>query len=171
MVSVSGALEDQDEVDRIVAAWERERPDLDPRPLHVFSRVSRLSRRLDLARRRAFIDHELEGWEFDVLSALRRAGEPYELTAGRLLNETLVSSGTMTHRIDRMVAHGLVVRAVGTTDRRVVLVRLTALGKAKVDAAMADLLESEHRLLAELTPQEAEQLSGLLRRLLLPLDR
>ncbi len=171
MVSLSGALEDQDEVDRIVAAWERERPDLDPRPLHVFSRVSRLSRRLDLARRRAFIDHELEGWEFDVLSALRRAGEPYQLTAGRLLNETLVSSGTMTHRIDRMVAHGLVVRAVGATDRRVVLVRLTALGKAKVDAAMADLLESEHQLLAELTAEEAEQLSSLLRRLLLPLDR
>ncbi|WP_324650665.1 MarR family winged helix-turn-helix transcriptional regulator [Georgenia sp. H159] len=171
MVSVSGALEGQDEVDRIVAAWGRERPDLDPRPLHVFSRVSRLSRRLDLARRRAFTDHELEGWEFDVLSALRRAGEPYELTAGRLLNETLVSSGTMTNRIDRMVAHGLVVRAGGPTDRRVVLVRLTPLGKAKVDAAMADLLETEQRLLAELEPAEAEQLTDLLRRLLLPLDR
>ncbi len=171
MVSVDGALEEQDEVDRIVAAWGRERPDLDPRPLHVFSRISRLSRRLDLARRRAFIDHDLEGWEFDVLSALRRAGEPYELTAGRLLNETLVSSGTMTHRIDRMVAHGVVVRAGGATDRRVVLVRLTPLGKAKVDAAMADLLQSEHDLLAELEPAEAEQLSSLLRRLLLPLDR
>ncbi|QDB78314.1 winged helix-turn-helix transcriptional regulator [Georgenia sp. 311] len=164
-------VEGQDEVDRIVAAWGRERPDLDPRPLHVFSRVSRLSRRLDLARRRVFLDHDLEGWEFDVLSALRRAGEPYELTAGRLLNETLVSSGTMTNRIDRMVAHGHVVRAVGTTDRRVVLVRLTPLGKEKVDAAMADLLDSEERLLTELSPQEAEQLSALLRRLLLPLDR
>ncbi|HLV03184.1 MAG TPA: MarR family transcriptional regulator [Actinomycetaceae bacterium] len=167
---VNGALEGQDEVDRIVAAWGRERPDLDPRPLHVFSRVSRLSRRLDLARRRVFIDHDLEGWEFDVLSALRRAGEPYELTAGRLLNETLVSSGTMTNRIDRMVAHGVVVRAVGTADRRVVLVRLTPLGKEKVDSAMADLLRSEERLLAELAPEEAEQLSDLLRRLLLPLD-
>jgi len=164
-------VEGQDEVDRIVAAWGRERPDLDPRPLHVFSRVSRLSRRLDLARRRVFIDHDLEGWEFDVLSALRRAGEPYELTAGRLLNETLVSSGTMTNRIDRMVAHGHVVRAVGTADRRVVLVRLTPLGKEKVDAAMADLLRSEELLLAELAPEEAEQLSALLRRLLLPLDR
>jgi len=170
MVSASGALEGQDEVDRIVAAWGRERPDLDPRPLHVFSRVSRLSRRLDLARRRVFLDHELEGWEFDVLSALRRAGEPYELTAGRLLNETLVSSGTMTNRIDRMVAHGYVVRAVGATDRRVVLVRLTPRGKDTVDAAMADLLASEQHLLAELEPAEAEQLTGLLRRLLLPLD-
>ncbi|HLS33939.1 MAG TPA: MarR family winged helix-turn-helix transcriptional regulator [Brevibacterium sp.] len=171
MLPARGAVDGQDEVDRIVAAWGRERPDLDPRPLHVFSRISRLSRRLDLARRRVFIDHELEGWEFDVMSALRRAGEPYQLTAGRLLNETLVSSGTMTNRIDRMVAHGLVVRAVGTTDRRVVLVRLTPLGKRKVDAAMADLLESEHELLGELEPAEAELLSSLLRRLLLPLDR
>lgn len=171
MVSVNGALEGQDEVDRIVAAWGRERPDLDPRPLHVFSRVSRLSRRLDLARRRAFTDHELEGWEFDVLSALRRAGEPYQLTAGRLMNETLVSSGTMTNRIDRMVSHGVVVRAGGPTDRRVVLVRLTPLGKSKVDAAMAELLETEQQLLGELAPAEAELLTSLLRRLLLPLDR
>ena len=170
MGSASGALEERDEVDRIVTAWGRERPDLDTRPLHVFSRVSRLSRRLDLARRRAFTHHGLEGWEFDVLSALRRAGEPYELTAGRLLNETLVSSGTMTHRIDRMVAHGFVVRASGANDRRIVLVRLTPLGKTTVDAAMAELLEREQALLAELDPAEAEQLSDLLRRILLPLD-
>ena len=171
MVSTNDALEPQDEVDRIVEAWVRERPDLDPGPLHVFSRISRLSRRLDLARRRAFIGHGLEGWEFDVLSALRRAGAPYELTAGRLLNETLVSSGTMTNRIDRMVAHGLVVRAGGAADRRVVLVRLTPTGKEKVDAAMAELLDREQALLAELDPAEVDQLSTLLRRLLLPLDR
>ncbi|MEE6281356.1 MarR family winged helix-turn-helix transcriptional regulator [Georgenia sunbinii] len=160
----------QDEVDRIVAAWGRERPDLDPRPLHIFSRVSRLSRHLDLARRRAFTDHDLEGWEFDVLSALRRAGEPYELTAGRLLTETLVSSGTMTHRIDRMVDHGLVVRAVGATDRRVVLVRLTEHGRTKVDAAMADLLDSEQELLAQLDDDEVALLTSLLRRLTLPFE-
>lgn len=169
MVSASDAP--QDEVDRIVQAWERERPDLDARPLHVFSRISRLARRLDLARRSAFTHHRLEGWEFDVLSALRRSGEPYELTAGRLLNETLVSSGTMTHRIDRMVSHGFVVRASGASDRRVVLVRLTPLGKRTVDAAMAELLEQEHAILAELDPAEVDQLAGLLRRLLLPLDR
>src|SRR5690606_35724930 len=163
-------LQGQDEVDRIVAAWGRERPDLDPRPLHAFSRVSRLSRRLDLPRRRGFIDHAPEGCELAALTARRRAGEPYELTAGRLLHETLVASGTMTNRMDRMVAHGYVVRAVGTTDRRVVLVRLTPRGKETVDAAMADLLHSEQELLAELDPAEAEQLTSLLRRLLLPLD-
>lgn len=161
----------QDEVDRIVGAWGRERPDLDPRPLHVFSRISRLARHLDLARRRAFARHELEVWEFDVLSALRRAGEPYELTPGRLLTETLVSSGTMTHRIDRMVSHGLVVRAAEATDRRVVLVRLTAHGKQRVDAAMADLLGSEQALLGELEDAEVSQLSELLRRLTVPFER
>lgn len=170
MAPTGEALDAQDEVDRIVAAWGRERPDLDPRPLHIFSRISRLSRHLDLARRRAFTGHDLEGWEFDVLSALRRAGEPYELTAGRLLTETLVSSGTMTHRIDRMVGHGLVVRGAGATDRRVVLVRLTAHGKAKVDAAMADLLDSEQELLSQLDDGEVALLASLLRRLTLPFE-
>ncbi|TRW46754.1 MarR family winged helix-turn-helix transcriptional regulator [Georgenia yuyongxinii] len=160
----------QDEVDRIVTAWQRERPDLQPMPLHVFSRVSRLARHLDLARRRAFTEHGVEAWEFDVLSALRRAGDPYELTPGRLIAETLVSSGTMTNRIDRMVAHGLVVRAGDATDRRVVKVRLTPDGKSRVDAAMSTLLDSERDLLAALTPAERNQLRDLLRRLLLPFD-
>ncbi|MEE6273133.1 MarR family winged helix-turn-helix transcriptional regulator [Georgenia wangjunii] len=160
----------RDEVDRIVDAWRRERPDLDHEPLQVFSRVSRLSRHLDLARRHAFAAHDLEGWEFDVLSSLRRAGEPYELTPGRLLTETLVSSGTMTNRIDRLVTHGLVVRAAGQGDRRVVLVRLTPTGRARVDAAMADLLESERALLANLDPSERRLLMSLLRSLLLPFE-
>jgi DNA-binding MarR family transcriptional regulator len=159
-----------DEVDRIVAAWRRERPDLEPEPLEVFSRVSRLSRHLDLARRRAFAAHDLEGWEFDVLSALRRSGAPYELTPGRLIAETLVSSGTMTNRIDRMVKHGHVVRAGGASDRRVVLVRLTPEGKECVDAAMADLLASERELLAVLPPADRRTLMALLRALLLPFE-
>ncbi|HEV7195886.1 MAG TPA: MarR family transcriptional regulator, partial [Pedococcus sp.] len=82
-----------DDVDHIVAAWRRERPDLDVGPLHVFSRVSRLARRLDLDRAQAFARHQLEGWEFDVLSALRRAGSPYELSPGSLVRQTLVTSG------------------------------------------------------------------------------
>src|SRR3954469_18138924 len=94
-----------DEVDRIVLAWQRERPDLDVRPLTVLSRVSRLARHLALARRSAFARHDLETWEFDVLSALRRAGSPYRLSPGALLTQTLVTSGTMTNRIDRLPAH------------------------------------------------------------------
>ena len=156
----------EDEVDRIVEAWQRERADLDVTPLGVFSRIGRLSRHLDLARRAAFTSRGLEVWEFDVLSALRRAGEPYELTPGRLLTQTLVSSGTMTNRIDRLVAHGLVVRAPAPEDRRVVLVRLTEEGLAAVDAALEDLLRRESKLLAAIDDEQSEELSAILRQLL-----
>src|SRR5687768_4931603 len=80
-----------DEVDVLVAAWRQERPDLDVEPLQVLSRVSRLARHLDRARRASFAEHDLETWEFDVLTALRRAGEPYELSPGALLRATLRS--------------------------------------------------------------------------------
>ncbi len=159
-----------DEVDRIVAAWQRERPDLDVAPLAVLSRVIRLSRHLNLARRGAFARRDLEAWEFDVLSALRRAGEPYQLSPGTLVTQTLVTSGTMTNRIDRLAAHALVERRPAPGDRRGVLVRLTAEGLARVDAAMADLLGVERDLLADLTEAEQRELAGLLRVVVAPLD-
>ncbi|WP_153394374.1 MarR family winged helix-turn-helix transcriptional regulator [Ornithinicoccus halotolerans] len=159
-----------DEVDRIVAAWQRERPDLDSSPLHVLSRVSRLARHLDLARRRAFAEHRLESWEFDVLSALRRSGAPYRMTPGQLVRETLVTSGTMTNRIDRLAVQGFVERSPSPTDRRGVVVTLTREGLAVVDAALADLLAGEQALLAGLTSEEQEALGDLLRRLLTPFD-
>src|ERR1700689_4874504 len=96
--------EERDEVDDLVAAWRQQRPDLDVAPLQVLSRVSRLARHLDIARRGAFSAHALEPWEFDVLSALRRAGPPFQLTPGALLRATLVTSGTMTNRIDRLAS-------------------------------------------------------------------
>jgi len=92
----------RDEVDELVAAWRAQRPDLDVEPMQVLSRISRLARHLDIARRAAFADHGLETWEFDVLSALRRQGPPFQLTPGALLRATLVTSGTMTNRIDRL---------------------------------------------------------------------
>src|SRR3546814_20979308 len=98
----------RDEVDDLVDAWARERADLDLSPVEVFSRISRLSKLLDLARRQAFTTHQIEPWEFDVLAALRRAGEPYELPPGRLIRETLVTSGTMHHRVDRLPQRGVV---------------------------------------------------------------
>ena len=159
-----------DDVDRIVSAWRRERPDLDVTPLEVLSRVSRLARRLDLARGTAFAEHGLDGWEFDVLSALRRAGTPYELSPGQLVAETLVTSGTMTNRVDRLVARGWVEREPDPTDRRGVIVRLTPTGMAVVDAALSDLLAHEHDLLADLGADERDDLAGLLRRLLRPFE-
>jgi DNA-binding MarR family transcriptional regulator len=159
-----------DEVDRIVAAWRRERPDLDVRPLEVLSRVSRLARHLDLARRSAFSRHDLETWEFDVLSALRRAGAPYRLSPGALLTLTLVTSGTMTNRIDRLEAKGLVERQPSPDDRRGVLVQLTDAGLERVDAAFAALLDTERTLLGELPESDRTALVDLLRQVLTPFD-
>src|SRR5688500_2876333 len=146
----------RDEVDQLVEAWERERPDLDLAPVGVFSRISRLARRLDLARRQAFTDHGIELWEFDVLSALRRTGEPYELSPGRLLRETLVTSGTMTNRVDRLAARGFVERYPDPDDRRGVIVRLTAEGRSTVDGAFEALLGAENALLADLPPRDRQ---------------
>ncbi|WP_030165495.1 MarR family winged helix-turn-helix transcriptional regulator [Spirillospora albida] len=160
----------KDEVDRLVEAWNAERPDLDVRPLHVLSRVSRLARHLDRARRSVFVDHDLESWEFDVLTALRRAGAPYELSPGRLLRATLVTSGTMTNRIDRLAAAGLVERHPDPQDKRGVLVRLTRAGLTLVDAAFADLLDREYAILDALSPDERDVLANLLRTLLIPFD-
>ena len=159
-----------DEVDRLVAAWQRERPDLDVAPMHVLSRVTRLARHLDLARRQAFAEHGLEASEFDVLSALRRSGTPYELSPGRLLRETLVTSGTMTNRVDRLVTKGLVARLPHQADRRGILVRLTDDGRRRVDAALAGLLEQERRLLGQLDADDQHQLAGLLRQVTAPFD-
>ena len=159
-----------DDVDHIVDAWRRERPDLDVAPLHVFSRVSRLARRLDLDRTRAFASHQLEGWEFDVLSALRRAGSPYQLSPGQLIRQTLVTSGTMTNRVDRLERRGLVERSPSPSDRRGVIVRLTPDGAETVDAAMADLLDRERTLLAELDGEDRDHLAATLRQLLSPFE-
>src|SRR5215471_13569533 len=159
-----------DEVDDLVAAWQAERPDLDVRPMQVLSRISRLARHLDRERRSAFAAHDLESWEFDVLAALRRQGAPYELSPGALLRATLVTSGTMTNRIDRLEDRGLVRRRPDPQDKRGVLVTLTAAGQSRVDAALADLLAAEQALLAGLPEDGRHTLAGLLRILLAPLD-
>jgi DNA-binding MarR family transcriptional regulator len=161
----------QDEVDRLVEAWARERGDLDLRPMEVLSRLTRLGHHLDRARRQAFAEHDLESWEFDVLAALRRAGTPYELSPGRLLKETLVTSGTMTNRVDRLAARGFVERRPDHNDRRGVLVRLTDAGRRTVDGALSGLLDRERDLLAALDPAAQRELAGLLRTLVLPFER
>ena len=158
----------RDEVDDLVEAWGRERGDLDLAPVEVFSRISRLARHLDLARRDAFTAHGIESWEFDVLAALRRAGSPYELSPGRLLRQTLVTSGTMTNRVDRLAARGFVERLPDPHDRRGVLVRLTPEGRAAVDNAFGALLEAERTFLGDLPEKDRTRLASLLRTLLSP---
>ncbi len=160
-------------MDELVEAWARERADLDLAPVEVFSRIGRLARQLDRVRREAFTEHRIESWEFDVLAALRRAGDPYQLSPGRLIRETLVTSGTMTNRVDRLTDRGLVERLPDPHDRRGVLVRLTPAGKEAVDSAFEALLASERALLTVLDERDRARLATLLRSLMgsLPTNR
>ena len=160
----------RDEVDRIVEAWRRERPDLDVAPLEVLSRVTRLARHLDRVRSAAFARHGLEGWEFDVLAALRRSGPPYQLSPGQLVAQTMVTSGTMTNRIDRLGARLLVRRLPDPADGRGVMVRLEPGGEELVDAALADLLTVERDLLEALAAGDRATLADLLRQLTMRFD-
>lgn len=162
--------QESDEVDRIIGAWTLQRPDLDFSPLAVLSRVDRLSRHLDRARREAFRRSDLEPWEWDVLSALRRAGEPYRLSPKQLLLQTLVSSGTMTNRIDRLVGRRLVRREADPGDGRSILVFLTDDGRIRVDAAITRLVDAEALLLASLSRADRDRLGSLLRKLSLGFD-
>ena len=165
-----GVMPASDEVDRIVEAWARERPDLDFSPLQVLSRVGRLSKHLDRARRTAFAASGLEPWEFDVLAALRRAGAPYQLSPKALLQQTLVSSGTMTNRIDGLVTRQLVERRTDPHDGRGVLVVMTDRGREAVDSAISELIAREAELLEALSRADQERLSALLRKLSLDFD-
>ena len=159
----------EDEVERLVAGWRRALPDLDVSPLEVLSRVSRLARHLDRQRTIVFARHELETWTFDVLSALRRA-EGEQLSPGQLLAQTLVTSGTMTNRIDRLEERGLVRRRPDPNDARSVRVQLTAAGRRRVDAALRDLVARENAILGNLDEPERAMLAGLLRRVVAPFD-
>jgi DNA-binding MarR family transcriptional regulator len=153
----------RDEVDRLIAAWKRERPDVDLSPLAILSRITRISRHLDLARRDAFA--ELDVWGFDVLAALRRAGEPHTLSPSQLMQETMVSSGTMTNRLDRLEEMKLITRQPDPADGRGSLVSLTALGMKKVDVALDQLIKNERTFLTDLNKAEQAQLADLLSRL------
>ena len=159
-----------DEVDTILEAWQALIPGTDLTPMAVFSRVSRLSRHLDVARREAFSSQDLEPWAFDVLAALRRSGAPFAMTPGALMLQSLVSSGTMTNRIDRLEERGFVRRTDHPEDRRAILVQLTKRGISHVDAAIAKLVAQETQWLGTMKPSEVQRLADLLRRVLLPFD-
>ena len=155
-----------DDVDGIVAAWQRERPDLDASPLLVLSRVTRLAELMAARRKRVFAEHLLRPYEFDVLAALRRAGAPYELTPGQLIAQTHVTSGTMTNRLDVLVERQLVRRRPDAADGRVTRVQLTDAGRGRVDSALTELLSVEATLLTRLSPADREGLAWSLQQVL-----
>ena len=154
-----------DHVDVIVEQWRTERPDLDSSPLHVIGRISRLADRIDELLRPVFAARGLGDGDFDVLATLRRDGEPFELTATELGARTMVTSGAVTKRVDRLVAAGLVERRPDDEDRRARRVRLTASGRALIDEAYPVHVRNEARMLAGLSRDEQRHLADLLRRL------
>lgn len=158
----------RDEVDRLVAAWKSQRPDLDFSPLEVLSRITRIARHLDIARRNAFAD--LDTWSFDVLAALRRAGAPYQLSPGQLMQETMVTSGTMTNRLDRLEELSLITRQPDPEDGRGSLVTLTKSGMRAVDMAMEELLKRESEILRNMTKAEQAKLAASLSEIEAPFD-
>jgi len=155
----TGAMDDQ--VDRILEQWRRERPDVDVSGMGVIGRVSRLAVALAVELRRVFAEHGLEEWEFDLLATLRRHGAPFRLTAGQLVAASMVTGGAVTNRIDRLERRGYVRRERDDKDGRVVWVVLTDEGRAVVDAALPDHAANELRMLEALSPDERAQLAAL----------
>ena len=161
---------ERDQVDEIVAQWGRERPDVDVSGMAIIGRISRLHRAIGPQLDRVFAAHDLESWEFDVLATLRRHGPPFQLTPGRLLESTMVTSGAMTNRLDRLEQRGLVTRSKSPSDGRQVLVTLTDSGRRLVDVAVVDHAANELELLETLDAGQQAQLIGLLRQLQHGLD-
>ncbi len=160
-----------DHIDGIVAEWRRERPELDVGPLGLFGRLFRSAHLADAALAEGLAPHGLQpGW-FDLLAALRRSGAPYELNPTTLMRATLLSSGGMTKRLDRLDEAGLVERRPDPADRRGTLVRLTRRGRAIIDSAIETHVRNEDRLLRSLKPADRRALDDLLRRLLAGLER
>jgi DNA-binding MarR family transcriptional regulator len=159
-----------DHVDRILAQWRRERPDLDVAPMGLVGRLLRATQLADATLSTGLEPYGLQrGW-FDLLAAMRRAGRPYELTPTQLMRATMLSSGGMTKRLDRLVEAGLLERTPDPRDRRGTLVRLTRRGKAIIDQAVAAHVANEEHLLRVLTRAERGQLDELLRKLLRGLE-
>lgn len=161
---------EKDPVDDILAQWHRERPDLDVSPMGLIGRMTRLASHLRKAIGKTFAEFGLQLGEFDVLATLRRSGAPYQLTPTELFKSMMVSSGTMTNRIDRLEHSGLVERIPDVRDRRGTLIQLTDKGLNLIDEAVTAHVENEHRILSDLSQQEKEALSDLLRKLLLSFE-
>lgn len=160
----------RDTVDELLTQWSREQPGMDVAPLGVVVRIQMLAKLLQRRTTAALKKHGLKHWEYDVLSVLRRQGEPFELTASEIADAALLTSGAMTTRIDGLESRGLVRRRPSKADGRSVLVRITARGRRQVDAAIASRLQDAVDAMNNIPRQEQRQLADSLRELILGID-
>jgi DNA-binding MarR family transcriptional regulator len=155
-----------DDVDLLIDAWAARLPDVDLTPLDVMSRLRRASLRLSRIRAEAFATAGLAAWEFDVLAALRRVDPPHELSPAQLIERTMIGSAAMTNRLVHLTDRGFVEREPNPRDGRSVIVRLTAAGAERADAAMVELVRREERALSVLSREEIADLARILRPLM-----
>jgi len=163
-------MTNEDHVSTVLAQWAAERPDLDVSPMGIIGRVSRLALIMDKELFRVFEQFDLYRWGFDMLATLRRSGAPYRLSPGALLRSMMVTSGTMTNRIDRLEEKGLVRRVPDPEDRRGILVELTEQGRELIDTALPAHVANEERILKALSKEEQRTLAALLSKLLSSLE-
>lgn len=159
-----------DRVDHILAQWRHERPDLDVAAMGPIGRLSRISRRLSAAMETTHARFGLNSATFDVLATLRRTPPPHALTPGDLIGAMMVTSGTVTNRIDQLEHAGLVAREENPRDRRSVLIALTDTGFATIESAIVAHVETQARLLEGLAPEERAALDASLRRMIAALE-
>jgi DNA-binding MarR family transcriptional regulator len=161
---------DADAVDAILVQWHRERPDLDVSPMGIIGRMGRLAKYLERSIQETVSEFGLNGGEFDVLATLLRSGQPYQLSPTDLFNTMMVSSGTMTHRIDRLEQADLVKRTPDPSDRRGMLIQLTDKGFNTIEQAVEAHVANGHRFLIVLDEAERKVLAQLLRKLLISFE-
>ncbi|MBW4487679.1 MAG: MarR family transcriptional regulator [Trichocoleus desertorum ATA4-8-CV12] len=159
-----------DPVDAVLAQWQKERPDLNVSSMGIIGRIGRLTKHLERALQEIFSDFDLNAGEFDVLATLRRSGQPYQLSPTMLFNTLMISSGTMTHRIDRLEQADLVRRIPDPSDRRGTLIQLTNKGFNVIEKAVEAHVANMNRLLSSLEKAEREVLAQLLRKLLISFE-
>ncbi|PIB23981.1 transcriptional regulator [Amylibacter kogurei] len=155
-----------DHVDKIVSQWNSERPDLNVEPMELIGRFGRIARYLSDEMARTFVKHGLNSASFDMLATLRRAGTPYALSPSALMASTMVTSGTMTNRIDQLEKAGWVTRRQNPKDKRAFIIALTDEGFALIDRVVGEHVETQERLVSGLDKEEFRTLNDLLRRYL-----
>lgn len=160
-----------DAVDAIAAQWRRERPDLDGAAMAILGRLGLLATVVGARVESVFTAHGLQRGEFDVLAALRRSGEPYELNPSGLADTLMLSRAGMTGRLDRLEQAGLVRRIADAGDRRAIKVALTDRGLHLIDVVVTDHFENETRILSVLPDKDRKELDRISRLLLADLER
>lgn len=155
-----------DRVDKIIQQWHQERPDLNVEPMEIIGRIKQLSQHLSREMERTFSTYGLNGASFDVLATLRRSGAPYALSPSDLMNSTMVTSGTMTNRINQLVKGGLVERTSNPQDARSFVISLTKEGHTLIDQVLNDHVKTQAQLTSVLTEEDKKTFNLILRKFL-----